>query len=341
MTDNKDLNQRFDKLEARLESLASSPDSRFSPFGTHLPAASRSDEIDLRELFMNLWKGKWWIIGITFLFAVAGVFYAKSLPNMYTSEGIYAPAQKEGGSGGVGGQLGGLASLAGVNLGGGESNDIEQAMTLIASWPFLEKVVDEHNLKPLLMGVKGWDSNSDKLEWDAEVYDHEARKWLREPPPGREAKPSSYEAYRAFKEILSVKYDMKAGMVTIAVEHYSPEIAKQWVDILVKAVNMHFQLRDMSKAEKSIAYLQKKIHETGISDMQTVFYGMIEAQTKTLMLAEVDEHYLLVDVVKPKVAQDRSSPKRALIALFFTLLGGVLGVLLVLARGIFKKSKGS
>jgi len=33
-----------------------------------------------------------------------------------------APANEEGGMGGISGQLGGLASLAGINLGGGGSN---------------------------------------------------------------------------------------------------------------------------------------------------------------------------------------------------------------------------
>ena len=33
------------------------------------------DEIDLRELISVLWNGKWWIVLITGLFAVASVFY--------------------------------------------------------------------------------------------------------------------------------------------------------------------------------------------------------------------------------------------------------------------------
>ncbi|MDZ7925022.1 MAG: Wzz/FepE/Etk N-terminal domain-containing protein [Marinagarivorans sp.] len=71
MPENNDLNKRFDDLEKKLEAIAlHSPLSNF-----HSPN-SRSDEIDLRELWNILWQGKWWIIGITFLFAVAGVIYA-------------------------------------------------------------------------------------------------------------------------------------------------------------------------------------------------------------------------------------------------------------------------
>ena len=44
------------------------------------------DEIDLRELFTAIWQGKWIIIAITSLFAVASVFYAINQPNIYKSE---------------------------------------------------------------------------------------------------------------------------------------------------------------------------------------------------------------------------------------------------------------
>lgn len=331
MTDNKDLNQRFDKLEARLDSMAMG-----SPFSTFQNPTSRSDEIDLRELFTVLWQGKWWIFGITFLFAVAGVLYAKSLPNMYKSEGIYAPAQKQG-DGGLGGQLGGLASLAGVSLGGGESNDIDQAMALITSWPFLEGVINKHDLKSMIMGVKGWNRESGELIWDEEVYDPEAKKWLREPSKGKTAEPSSYEVYAKFSKMLTASYDKKVGMLNISVEYYSPAVAQQWVGLVVDEINQAFRTRDMAESKKNIDYLERKISETSIAEMQAVFYGMIETQMKTLMLAEVDEQYLVKRVVEPKVAEIKSKPKRILVLAFACITGGMLSMVLVFIRYFFKE----
>ena len=54
------------------------------------------DEIDLRELFLVLWKGKLWIVAITFIAAVISVVVALSLPNIYRSEALVA-ADEEGG----------------------------------------------------------------------------------------------------------------------------------------------------------------------------------------------------------------------------------------------------
>src|SRR6056300_302447 len=82
------------------------------------------DEIDLLELWNILWKGKWLIIAITAVFAVGTVVYALSLPDIYRTDVLLSPAEDDGSPGGglSGlGQLGGLASLAGVDIGGSSS----------------------------------------------------------------------------------------------------------------------------------------------------------------------------------------------------------------------------
>ncbi|MBB1440681.1 LPS O-antigen length regulator, partial [Shewanella sp. SG41-4] len=79
-----------------------------------------NDEIDLRELFAVIWQGKWLIIAITAVFAVGAVVFAINQPNIYKSEALLAPADSEQGGGGLAalaGQFGGLASMAGINLG--------------------------------------------------------------------------------------------------------------------------------------------------------------------------------------------------------------------------------
>lgn len=81
----------------------------------------KEDEIDLRELFAALWRGKWWIVASTLVGVVIAVIFALSLPNIYRSEALLAPSteQQGGGLAAMAAQFGGLASLAGVNLSGG------------------------------------------------------------------------------------------------------------------------------------------------------------------------------------------------------------------------------
>ena len=99
--------------------------------------AAYDDEIDLRELFSVLWEGKLTIALVTALSAVISVSVALNLPNKYTSEALLAP-RAEGGAGGALGQLasqyGGLASLAGINIGGlGEGGKTAEATKTLLS----------------------------------------------------------------------------------------------------------------------------------------------------------------------------------------------------------------
>ena len=47
--------------------------------------ARADDEIDLKELFMVLWSGKWPITAITGIAAVTSILIALMLPNIYTA----------------------------------------------------------------------------------------------------------------------------------------------------------------------------------------------------------------------------------------------------------------
>ena len=51
------------------------------------------DEIDLKELFLVLWRSKWLISSLTTLAAATSVIYALSLPNIYTASALLAPAE--------------------------------------------------------------------------------------------------------------------------------------------------------------------------------------------------------------------------------------------------------
>ena len=91
------------------------------------------DEIDLRELFTVLWAGKVQILVCVLVSALVSVSVGLYLPNKYTAEAVLAPRSTGGGGGlaQLASQYGGLASLAGINIGGlseGDSADVAREM---------------------------------------------------------------------------------------------------------------------------------------------------------------------------------------------------------------------
>ena len=79
------------------------------------------DEIDLIELLKKVYLEKKFILKTSILAALFGIVYALFQPNEFTSSTTFIPQLSSGVKTG-GSSLGGLASLAGINLGGIESS---------------------------------------------------------------------------------------------------------------------------------------------------------------------------------------------------------------------------
>ena len=290
------------------------------------------DEIDLRELFGVLWAGRLKILVITGVFALASVVYALSVPNQYKATALLSPAQSSGGGlSGALGQLGGLASLAGVSIGGGGSSEAQVAQEIMKSWNFIEGFIKSNDLAVEIYAAEGWSKSSNSLQINSDLYDESNSQWLVENnDTGELGPPSSWKLFGDFLGMLSVSEDKKSGLVSVSIEYYSPQIAKHWLDLYVAAINGHMQERKMAEVTRNITYLEAQIKKTNIAEMKEVFYTIIEEQIKSKMLAEASPDYAFVPVSPSMVPEEKSQPKRALICILGTLLGGMLSVLWVL-----------
>ncbi len=296
------------------------------------------DEIDLRELFSALWQGKWLIIVTTFLFSVASVFYALSLPDIYKSEVTLAPVSEDSGLK-IPGQLGGLAALAGVNLGGmGGGDKTGLALEILKSRDFIGRFIEQNDLYLPIMAAKGWSRGEDKLLWDPKIYNESTGQWVRRVKTPFQPKPSNLETFEEFRKLFSVNYDKASGIVKLSVEHYSPYLAKSWVDKLAKAINEEMRERELTEAERSIAYLNTQIAQTNIADVRAMLYSLIEEQTKTVMLANVRNEYVFKTIDPAIVSEKKFKPKRSLVVFSTTTLGFITSLLvLFIIRFFFRR----
>ncbi|WP_310649689.1 MULTISPECIES: Wzz/FepE/Etk N-terminal domain-containing protein [unclassified Colwellia] len=298
------------------------------------------DEIDLAELWRAIWSGKYIIIVISIIFAASSVAFALSKPDIYKASILLAPASSDsgGGMGALAGQFGGLASLAGISLGGG-SDKIALALEIIKTRSFLENFISKHELLVPLMASENWDRATDSLVINKELYDSINKKWIREVSFPKISAPSSWEAYNQFLSLLTISQDKTTSLVTIDIEFYSPDIAKKWLIWLVSDVNNFMREKDEQEAQASIDYLTKQLGNTEVSAMETVFYQLIEEQTKNMMLTKVSTEYVLKTIDPAQVPEQKSGPKRALIVVLGTMLGGILSILIVLIRHFTNNNK--
>jgi len=304
--------------------------------------AQLNDDIDLGELWRAVWAGKSTIILICFIFAVASTYFALSQPNIYKASAVLSPVTSESSAGGLSalaGQFGGLASMAGVNLGGGASDKTGLALEILKSRSFIKKFIERHDLLVPIMAGEKWDMATNTLILNEDFYDQVSSKWIREVKAPKKTKPSLWEAFVVFSSFLNVSQDKNTMMVTVELEYFSPIMAQQWLTWLISDVNEFVRDQDQKEAQDSIDYLTEQLKSIHVSTMEAGFYQLIEEQTKNMMLTKVKAEYVLKTIDPAQVPEEKSKPKRALIVILGTILGGLLSVIIVLIRYFSNKEK--
>lgn len=276
----------------------------------------------------------WLIAGIVVAGTVLTVIIALMIPNVYRADALLAPNEEQSGGGlsALAEQYGGLAALAGVDLMGQSDEKTTLGLAVLRSRKFISDFVERHDLLVPLIAARGWDRETGELIIDPDDYDLDAKKWVRNVRFPKKVVPSMQEAYEKFTEdVLTVGQNSKTGYVTIAIEHYSPFVAQQWVSWLIEDINETIMQKDVREAQQAIDYLNQQIKATSLAELRTVFSRLIEEQTKTIMLAAVTDEYLFKTVDPPVAPEEKTRPKRALIVLIGAFLSGLLAVLLVVA----------
>ena len=287
------------------------------------------DEIDLKELFIVLWQGKWLLGLITGFSAILAVLYALNLTNQYSAKAILAPKAAGSSMGRLASQYGGIAALAGVSLPGAGSSDAAVAVEMVKSHTFFHQYLYEPFLVNL-MAIKKWHPLENRLEIDESIFDPIKQQWIREANFPFTAKPHVDEAYQRYLEALSVSSDKSSGLTTLSMTHASPHVAKAWVELILAAVNTSMRRQKVSDAEAAINYLNQQRRETQLVKLDEVFGRLIEEQTKIIMLASVNENFIFNVIQAPSVALLKSGPNRALICVLGALLGVFIAIMMVL-----------
>lgn len=267
-----------------------------------------SDEINLRDLWDVLWRGKWIIIAITAVFAAGSVLFALAAEEWYRAEAVLAPADERSTSP-LGGQLGGLAALAGVSVGGGES---AQAMATLRSRELAREFIEDHDLVKVFF---------------ADQWDDERGAWIGDDPLRW---PDVRSAIKYFHDnIFSLDQDRQTGIVTLGIEWKDPEVAALWVTDLVRRANETLRERALRDAETNVAYLQEELGQTPLLTLQQSIGRLLESELQKVMLARGNEEFAFKVIDSATPPRDRVRPKRALIAVVGTMAGGVLAVFMI------------
>ena len=289
-----------------------------------------NDEIDFRELFHVLWDKIFYIGAITSIFSLISIIYALMLPNIYESKALMMPVEEDQGMSGMLGQYSGMASLAGISLPSDSGSKAQEAIARIRTLEFFTNDFLPYIKLENLMAVKKWNQASNTLIYDASDFNSESGQWLRKVSPPKSDIPSSQEAYKEYKAIMSLNEDKKTRFVTLSIEHKSPFIAQQWVEIIMDQLDQVMRNQDKQTAMKSIEYLNTLALTVNYEEIKKALSSLQEQQMKQLMMVEANDNYIFKVLDSPIVPEVKSQPKRSLIVILGSMIGMMLSVLGVL-----------
>jgi uncharacterized protein involved in exopolysaccharide biosynthesis len=204
------------------------------------------DQIDIVALLSKLWQRKKFVVKTTLVFGAMGVLVALFTPNQYTASSLFTPNASPQSASGSGG-LKGLASLAGINLGGMSSGSQEVAPMLyskiIESAHFqlqlldtpLENVEGVADLRgylskksaPNIFGLfKAYTLGlPSKI---AGLFRNKASESVSASVQGiARISEEDYEHFKAIAELLTLSINDKEGFVEILAQSENPQVAAQ------------------------------------------------------------------------------------------------------------------
>jgi len=287
------------------------------------------DEIDIKSLAKTILINKGLIIASTFLFAIIALIYSLTLSNIYQSTALLSPAGEQSSSNQSLNNIGGLASLAGINISSTSGGTSTKAITKISTLSFFEENILPNIFLPDLMAVKTWDEESNSIIYRDSIFSVQTGKWNDIPHPQK--------SYKAFKNKIQVSQDYDTKFLTISVKHESPYIAKEWTELIVNQINDSFRAKHKREAESAMKFLNSQMALTSYSEIKQVVAEILKQKMQQLTLIEANEFYVFSYLDQPAVPKEKIEPTRSSICILGTIFGFMLGVLIVLVRGYFKE----
>jgi uncharacterized protein involved in exopolysaccharide biosynthesis len=277
--------------------------------------------MDLGPSLIYLWSKRLLIASVTLVFLALALAAAFLLEPRYRATAVLVPVSHEAGGGGLLsalGQLGGIASMAGIGFGSGDS-ETQEAIAVLESRQFTEAFITDENLMPTLF-PRRWDAatkrwRGDKADW-----------------------PTLADGFRHFhNRIRSVSRDKDTGLVTLSIEWSDPARAADWANKLVDRLNAEMRSRAISRTSSSLDYLDKELTGTLAIETRQAISRLVEAQINQRMLANVTREYAFrfVDRALPPDRNDEVWPPKVLFVVGALLGGLVLSVgCLLLSRAL-------
>ena len=218
-----------------------------------------------------------------------------------------------------------IGSLAGIDLSAATGTDKSlEAIELMRSLNFFEKLSINHNLFFSLMAVEGWDKKNNILKINDEIYDEDKKQWVSKLSSSINGKPSLQTAHREFLKRFSASKELDTGFVRVSFIHYSPFESERFVNAIIQEINETSRQDEINRGKNSLIFLRNELENSQYLDVRNAINQLIARQLERVMIANSSKYFLFETLSPPYAPEEKDSPNRPL----FTITGVILGIIL-------------
>ena len=293
-----------------------------------------SDEVDLIEVARTLWLGRKVIAIAVLTMAICASTYLNLAERRYSVSMVLKSVQEPSQTSNIGG-LGGLASLAGVELPSGSNVDFASFPLLMQSREVALVVTRDDELMRALYPE----------EWDAE-----ANAWRQQPRStvglvlsqlksiitGNSV--SDYEPPDAGRlsefvsEEVSAAIDSKSDLLNIKAEAADPEVMRDFLEKIVAETDQLIRQRFIVAGTTALQFYKEQLQRAQSGEHREALAQLIVQEEQKLMLATRSNSYVAEVLRGPDISMQPTSPKSMVVLALSFILGFLGGCGVVMVR---------
>lgn len=262
----------------------------------------RQRQLTIATLF-QVARARWRIVLAPLLICIVlALLAAVIMPTRYqTSATLILESDDDSGLlAGAAGSLSGLASLAGVNLGG--SNNKAATLTKLRSRDLSVRVLQKYNLIPYLY-PRRWDAATGRWRPGAKI-------------------PKLQEAYERWSSrFFDIKEDTLGGFFTLTINAPTARQSREWATEFLKEADADFRSSAIADAERNIQFLTDQMRSQQQVEMHNAAGVLMVRELKREMSAKGNAHYAFRVIDPPFEPFERHQPKIGLLLALGVLLG--------------------
>lgn len=281
---------------------------------------AHNDEIDLKDILRIIWKRKFWIAGFVIFVCAVTVFTVLKMDNIYESKAVLRPVQNSTNQmSSALSNLGGLANLAGINIGsGGNVSPYNSMNAIVNDADFIYSFVTENKFESKIVDDYSEFSLTEKYKENQKFF-----------------------VVKAFKDNFGFIEDSKTGLMTMYFQNKDREFSKKVVDMLLKETSLKYQTIEMENIDERINKYKNEIDKTSDIALKNKLAEVVAGLIQSKVLSQAQEFYGFDILVKPSVPDelDKIKPRRSLIVILSFFISGFMGIFLSLAYESFKNEK--